>query len=186
MTPLRLIQEVVEDLEYETEYLAPEEQIPYERLHVLLGIDRENRASKLQLHFINDVALAVSGAEDLEETHDAVLLQFMLLFPGRVDAGYFGALAEYLLQLNRILPVGAFGISQPDGTVYYQYILALPEREVDENVLIEVIQMIDFFVGRFRLNIDRVSRGVATAAVVLDELRGEGLAPPPLQQEVPI
>ena len=179
-TPLTAIQEVIEELDYRTIYLPAEESAPFERLHVLIGNDAQERPLTLQLCFINDIALAVGGTEDEEDTHDAILLQFMLLLPALTQAGRFAEVAEYLLQINRILPIGAFGISRPDGTVYFQYTLALAEREVDDNVLLEVVQMADVFVNKFEGNITGVSSGTLRAATAIQALVEEGIVPPPL------
>jgi len=179
-THLTAIQEVIEDLDYRTIYSPPEESAPFERLSVLIGNDAQQRPLTLQLYFINDIAFAVGGGEDEEDTHDAIFLQFMLLLPTPVQADRFGEVAEYVLLINRILPVGAFGISRPDGTVYFQYSLGLAEREVDENVLDEVVQMIEVFVNKFEGNIAEISSGKMRAAAAIQALTEEGVVPPPL------
>ena len=174
------MQEVIEDHDYSVTHSPPGEGAPFERLHVLLGVDSGERPLSLQLYFINDAELAVGGGENQDDTLDAILLQFALLFPTPVAAGNSPGVMEYLMHINRILPVGAFGVSPPDGIIYYQYNLALPEHDVDENVLIEVVQMSDFFVNRFLENIGKVSVGILTAESALQQMRDEGLFPPPI------
>ena len=174
------MQEAIEDLDYSVVHSPPEEGAPFERLQVLIGVDSEERPLSLQLSFINDVALAVGAGEDEEDTHDAIFLQFILLFPVPVGADHIPGLMAYLMQINRILPVGGFGVSQPDGTVYYQYNLALPERDIDENVLLEVVQIIDFFVNKFQESIGKVSTGALASDGALQQMRDEGIFPPPM------
>jgi hypothetical protein len=179
-TPLSLIKEVIEDLEYPVELEPATEPAPFERLRVTIGADAAKRPLVAQMLFLNDVVLAQAGAEDQEETKDAILLQFMVLLPHRVEAAHFGSVIDYLTQINRVVTVGAFGLSRPDGTVYFQYALALPEREVDDNVLIEVIQMVDFFVKKFVDEIDQIGTGSLTVDAALAHLAEEGITPPPL------
>jgi hypothetical protein len=181
-TPLSLVKEILEDLEYQVELEPATEPAPFERLRVTIGVDEANRPLVAQMLFLNDVALAQAGAEDQEETKDAILLQFMVLLPQRAETAHFGSVIDYLTQINRIVTVGAFGLSRPDGTVYFQYALALPEREVDDNVLIEVIQMVDFFVKKFVDEIDQIGTGSLTVDAALAQMAEEGITPPPLAE----
>jgi Putative bacterial sensory transduction regulator len=181
-TPISLLKEVIEDLEYSVELEPATEPAPFERLRVTLGTDRAGRPLVAQILFLNDVVLAQAGAEDLEETKDAILLQFMVLLPERVEAEHMGSVIDYLTQINRIVTVGSFGLSRPDGTVYFQYALALPEREVDDNVLIEVIQMIDFFVKKFGNEIIQIASGSLTVDAAFAAMAEEGITPPPLAE----
>jgi hypothetical protein len=48
-TPLIVIQEAIEDLDYSVVHLPPEEGAPFERLHVLIGVDSEEHPLSLQL-----------------------------------------------------------------------------------------------------------------------------------------
>ncbi len=176
-TPLALIRDLLEEEDFSTELVQQSEGQPFERLLVSLGADDKHRPFTLQMHFVNDVTGALGGFDDPE---DIFLLECFLPFPFQAKPEYQTETARVLLALNRLLPIGAMGMSEPDGTVYIQYNLACLTRATDEKVLLEVVGMMGFFTGEFGPKIEAIGDGSLSRETYLADLANAGIQLPPL------
>lgn len=177
-TPFSALQAVLTENDYSTTLLPIDDENPYEKLFVSIGDDELGRLFAIQMHFVNDIALVLGGEE---ESDDAMVLQFFVLMPYIAAAGTFGELARAMIYVNRILPVGTFGFSEPDGGIFFQYNLVQNDRSVPDDVLLEVVQMIATFVVKFTPMIESIAQGNRTADDLKQQLLEEdGITLPPL------
>ena len=176
-SPLSEMEDILMEEDFQTLYQPVDEENFYEKLHVSLGEDEKGRQFNIQLHFINDVSRA-QGGED--EPEDIVLLQMFLLLPYSITDATFMPTARLILMLNRILPLGAFGISEVDGAMYYQNNAGLTDRAMDPDVLVESMRIIGFFVTRFTDLLEEVATGARTFEAAAQALFDQGIQVPPL------
>ncbi len=174
------IQTILDDEDFATYLMPISEDNLFERLFIGLGQDSQSRDLTLQIHFINDITNAL-GVDD--DAADAYILQFFLLLPFTLNKTYMSEIARVVLTLNRILPIGAFGISEDDGMAYFQYNLICAEHKVDDKVLVEAVSIIGFFVSEFAPRIDQVSEGKISYEALIQELSHSGIDFPPLSTD---
>lgn len=180
-TPLNFIAEVLDEGDFPVVYQEAGEQSPVEQVFVPFEHEKEALSSSLQILFINDLVKTL-GIDQEEEEDEVQLLQFFLLCPFQCTADTVREVALFILALNRILPVGAFGLSQKEGTIYFQYVLALEDQgdALDPDLILEVVSMINMFVLEFIENISLVAKGEKTSDALLKEMEEKGMALPPL------
>lgn len=176
-TPLSRLGDILKKDDFVVHLNEKGPEIPFEQLFVSLGEDAQDRPFILQMLFVNDLA----GIMKLEEkAEDATLLQHFLIFPFIANAMTVPELSKLILMLNRIIPLGAFGLDVNRGTPYYQYILAAPDREINQTVALEAVSMIGMFTMEFASKLEAVASGEKKAQDVIKELEEIGLFIPPL------
>lgn len=174
---LSLLNNILKEEDFATFLMPVSEDNLFERLFVSLGQDDKSRDFTLQIHFINDVTNALGVDDDPE---DAFILQFFLLLPYTIAKNQINEVSRVILTLNRILPVGSFGLSEDDGLAYFQYNLTCAERTVDEKVLKEVVSIIGFFSSEFSVRIEQAAEGKITRDALIQELAQAGIQFPSL------
>lgn len=181
-TPLNFIAEILEDADFPIVFQEANENSPVEQVFVPLEHDKEELSGALQILFINDLTKTLGVAEEDEDEDDVQLLQFFMLCPFQCKVETCSEVASLILSLNRILPIGSFGMSQKEHTIYFQYVLALEDQEdaVNPMVVLEVVSMISMFVLEFIESIALVAKGEKTADVLLQEMEAKGMVLPPL------
>ncbi len=181
-TPLNFIAEVLEDADFPVVFQEKNENSPVEQVFIPLEHDKEELSGALQILFINDLTKTLGVTEEDEDEDDVQLLQFFMLCPFQCKAETCSEVALLILALNRILPIGAFGMSQKEHTIYFQYVLALEDQEdaVNPMVILEVVSMISMFVIEFIESIALVAKGEKTADALLEEMEAKGMVLPPL------
>ena len=175
-TPLTLIQQDLLAEEFDARLLGIDDKNFYERLFVVFDPDDKGRDQILQIMFINDL-LNLSGQAD--EPEDMFLLQFTLELPFRVPEAAAAEVARLLLALNRVLPVGALGMTEPEGTVYFNYALSNADRRVEDVVTANTVGLIEFYIPGFAKLIEAVADGSRKRQDVIKQLIEEQVMPPP-------
>lgn len=176
-SPLAVIEQALIEEKFATRLLEKDSERPFDLLFTGIGEDEKKRGYTVQIHFVNDVTNAV-GAVD--EPEDAYLLQFFLVFPYLVEQSKKAEVGRAMLAINRILPIGAFGMSDEEGTPYYQYNLACPERAVSKKVLLEVLSIMGFFTSEFSPKFEAISEGQDTFESLVETLSKGGIVFPPI------
>lgn len=181
-TPLNFIAEVLEDADFPVVFQEADKDSPVEQVFVPLEHDKEELSGALQILFINDLTKTLGIAQEDEDDDELQLLQFFLLCPFQCKAETCSEVALFILALNRILPIGSFGMSQKEHTIYFQYVLALEDQDEALNpvVILEVVSMISMFVSEFIEGIACVAKGEKTSAALLEEMEAKGMVLPPL------
>lgn len=176
-SPLGIIEQLLKDEDFGTRLLEKSEERPFELLFVGVGEDAKKRGYTMQIHYVNDVASAVGGQD---QPDDAYILQFFLVFPFLINPEQRGPVGRAILAINRILPVGAFGFSEQEGTPYYQYNLASSDRLKDKKVLLEIMSIMGFFTSEFSPKFEAISEGSTTCDAMFEELAKGGIVFPPI------
>jgi hypothetical protein len=176
-SPLGIIEQLLKREDFGTRLLEKSEERPFELLFVGVGEDAKKRGYTMQIHYVNDVANAVGGHDTPD---DAYILQFFLVFPFLIKREHRADVSRAILAINRILPVGAFGLSEQEGTPYYQYNLASSARLRDKKVLLEIMSIMGFFTSEFSPKFEAIGDGQITCDALFAELAKGGIVFPPI------
>ena len=125
---------------------------PVDQLAVVLDPDEQGRERSLWL----------TPLPGLDADLDAglSLLQFLATLPFQAHAETEAALAMQILQLNNALPLGGFGVRQPEGMIFYRAVLMLgPDPSINGKIVSETITLIGFLLNQFSPPIEAATRG---------------------------
>ncbi|HQU08708.1 MAG TPA: hypothetical protein PLV25_01965 [Opitutales bacterium] len=177
-SPLTRLESLLQDEDFTTHLESVTPEHPVEQLFVALGQDDKGRSHTVTIHYVNDVTNALGGTDAPE---DAIILQFFLPLPYECKPEHMDAFARMALVVNRLLPVGAFGITDPEGMAYLQYNLATGNRNVEAKVICEVLGMMAFFTNEFGPKIEAVGLGELSRDQYVEELASGGIDLPGLK-----
>lgn len=156
-------QHIFKNFGFETFLIPPSSTNPREQLIVSIGEKRTNENSitnseylrhntVIQITFNNKI-LDISKVRDISKPENELfILQFFSILPVRYKSGKFRELNNLLLNLNRILPFGALGLSDAK-KIYFCYSLMTDTKNVKEQIVVEIVKLIDSFLKRFRRKI---------------------------------
>ena len=161
LSPLQSLIEPLAEFEYDAEHQPAGEASIYETLFITLDIeeDRPERNYTIEVFFINDVTEAF-GDEEAEE--DAVIAQFTLILPFRIRVESYLEILRFCTLVNRLTPMGTFGLSENDEAVYLRYCLATESRSIPPVVLLEVVSALEFCCKEYGPLIEELSNGTRT------------------------
>lgn len=174
-TPLTVIQQDLLADEFDARLMEIDDENPVERLFVVFDQDEKGRDQILQLVFINDM---LNLSDQPDEPDDMFLLQFTLELPFRVQESALAEVARLLLALNRVIPVGALGLAEPERQVYFNYVLSCSDREVEDVVAANIVGIVEFYIPSFAVLIEAVAEGSRTREDVIKQLTEEQVLPP--------
>ena len=157
-SPLAALIEPLEEFEYFADHQSAGDESPFERLYISLNVEdpQPDREYGLEIFFINDVTEAF-GDQEAEE--DAIIAQFMLILPFRIQIDAYLEVMRYCNLVNRMLPIGAFGLSEQDEAIYLRYCLATESRAVPHDVLIEVVSAVEYACKAYASQFEALSTG---------------------------
>lgn len=157
-SPLETLIGPLEEFEYYADHQPAGDESPFERLYISLDVEdpQPDREYGLEIFFINDVTEAF-GDQEVEE--DAIRAQFMLILPFRIRVDAYLEVMRYCNLVNRMLPIGAFGLSEQDEAVYLRYCLATESRAIPHDVLIEVVSAMEYACKAYAPQFEELSTG---------------------------
>jgi hypothetical protein len=174
-SPIRSLAKVLDEADFATFVAAADQENPIDQLFVAIGQDSQSRDIVMSMVYINDLSKSMEVQEDED---DAILLQYFVAFPFVAAPQCIGQASSLVLSLNRLLPIGAFGLNVKDGSLYCQYVLALDERQVSEKITLETTSMLSMFCLQFTQQLEAVASGQKTYLQVLGELSEQGITIP--------
>ena len=143
--------------------IAANDAAPLEQLNVALAADERNRARELWI-------TPLLGLD--EQLAEGVgLCQFFVELPFHLQAAAYSDLAALLFYLNNIIPLGAFGLRHPEGSIWYRNVLVLgPNAASNGAVAVETVLLISYLVDQLSTVIEAVATGHQTLAQAVAEL----------------
>lgn len=187
-TPLRQIGTLLRSAGLQIQISGAGPDIPLERLDVRLQQDDAGRDLVLSMLYVNDFALTdealtgvmeddATGGDD--EDDETILLHLSVILPfSATDATATDSIA-LMMELNRILPAGAFGYSRPDHGLFLAYVLVLDSAESITGVTLNsLLQLFSFALEAYAPMIESVATGALSFAQVLSEIEQQGKMPP--------
>lgn len=122
------IRSALAELDFETDILpAPE---PLIGDHVVASIPSDLDIEPWVVSFTPMLGLE-------EDIDDADLIQMMSLIPFTAKPPAFPDLARLLININNKTIVGAFGLRETDGLLFYKNTLVLPDHSTEHSVVIQ-------------------------------------------------
>jgi hypothetical protein len=172
-TPLSLVKEALEDLEYTVYHERAGGENLVEKL--LISLEIEEQPPQLQfvieLLFINDV-LHAFGSDDDDD--DAIMSQFSLVLPMLIPRAAFDEINRFCSIVNRLAPLGAFGLSEADQAVYLRYCLATESREMPDSLVIQVVSVFEFLCREYAKVFASIGDGSYTSAAFIEAFASTG------------
>ncbi|HAO33708.1 MAG TPA: hypothetical protein DCQ84_12255 [Candidatus Competibacteraceae bacterium] len=173
MTPLQRLASQLNASDYVTHRHVVSLEPPVEKLYVALGSDEQQRDWILTLTYTSDVAAAFGVETGAAEP---VYLQAFLALPVMVPYERLAEAARLILHLNRLLPAGAFGLSDPEGAVYFQLSQAADTHELSAAMIQELVALAAFYGREFGARIEALARGVNSRVEIIADLEAAGIA----------
>lgn len=173
MTPLERLESHLNAGNYVTHRAVASADNPIEKLYIALGGDAQHRDWILTLAYTSDIAAAF-GVD--AEAAEPVYLQAFLALPFVVPGERLAEAARLILHLNRLLPAGAFGMSDPEGAVYFQITQVEKTQDLSPEMVRELVALAAFFGREFGARIEALACGARTRAEIIADLADGGIA----------
>jgi hypothetical protein len=174
--PLQTLAELIETQGYSCQYIAGNEVFPIDLLVVVLGRDL-NEPVFLEitnpLDFVPDIDLAPTDEGDQAEPAVPVL-QFLIRYKLSFLSERTAELALFMMEINRSLPLGAFGLCPETGVISLHYNLVSDSEKYNEEVIRYIVDNLDLFITLITPRLQAVAQGqenIAAALKVLSDQR---------------
>jgi hypothetical protein len=176
-TPLSLLKDALEDLEYTVFHERVGADSVMEKLFISLEIEGQpaERQFVIEVFFINDV-LQAFGGEDADD--DAIMSQFTIVLPVVIPPSAFLEINRFCALVNRLAPLGAFGLSEPDQAVYLRYCLATESRDMPDTVVIQVVSVFEYLCREYLPQFESICDGSLTVDAFMAAFEKTGHAIP--------
>jgi len=181
--PLLTLAEFIENEGYACQYIPSNDAFPIDLLVVVLGRDL-NEPVLLEmtnpLDFAPDLDLE-PGEEDEQADPAASLLQFLARFKLSFKSERKSELALFMMEVNRSLPFGAFGLCPETGVMYLHYNLASNSETYSEDLIRYLIDNLDLFTTLIVPRLSAISDGNEDVAGALEILKSQQFNVAPMQ-----
>jgi hypothetical protein len=121
--------------------------------------DFKDKPIDVQLMYINDLNRLLTGPDSTPD--EFYIMQFYVSLHLQANEKMLPEMITLLLRFNPQLPIGAFEIND-DNVVYYRYNYVSKQRDIDGNVIVQILQMIEFVTKVFGFHFLAVSSGKLT------------------------
>jgi hypothetical protein len=163
MTMLQAIEKALHENGLPTQRVAPGGGGPMEQLGVRLAADGRGRRRTLWITPLPD--------PDERLAEGVSLAQFFVELPFKPAAAGRADLGELILWLNNILPLGGFGLRQPEEAILYRCVLVLGPNPADNGLVgLETVLLVSFLVDQFSDLLESVAAGHKTCAAAVADL----------------
>jgi hypothetical protein len=172
--PLITIRQQLEEEDFLCEYIAASEDRPIDLLLVSLGKDLEEPII-LEICFPQDF---LGSGEASQDEYDSTIMQFLIRYRFSFEKERSGELALLLLEINRVLTMGAYGVCPETGVIFLQYTLMTRSQIIDTDVLASVVWSFESIVPVVTPVIRETAWGSIRKEDALKKLEGLGIIPP--------
>ncbi len=120
------------------------------------------------------VLLKISGHDFplfLRIFDDSDLLQLLVFMPTNIKPGTHSDLARLLHLLNKELDIPGFGMDEAQEVVFYRYMLPIPGKKIEEELLESYIKSIELICESISSSVIAVAAGVATYSEILRKIK---------------
>jgi hypothetical protein len=170
-SPLYHLHEILSLLSYGVHFMPANPETELDQLFISLDSDPQTEPPRfvLQLFFMEDI-LKRRHPELDPGKNTSSSLQMLLKLPLA-----FGSLNEnqeleglrLLILLNKMLPVGNWGLEGENKDVYYRYALMGDSQNFNGRLIIEIIELIAFFIQDMAPLLEAFVRSEKTALEIL-------------------
>lgn len=176
LSPLSLLKEPLEDLEYIVLHEPVNGENLVEKLFISLEIEGQpqRRQFVIELFFVNDVLEAFAGPTEDEDGDETIMAQFNLVLPLSIPAHAYGDIMRVCNVVNRMTPLGAFGLSEDDGAIYLRYSLAAESRDLPEAILLQVVSAFEYLSLEYTPIFAAITEGRSSAQEFMDSFAKSG------------
>lgn len=158
-----------------------------ERIDLLLLRDHGNRDLVLSMVFIDDVVATQAPPEDIsaedwgDDDAGMSLFSLSVVLPYPASAETAAGTMQLLMDINRMLAIGAFGYGSPDHGLYWSYTLGLDSPASLSGLMVdEIVNLAGYQIETYGPLIERVASGAATRESLMAEIEQLGGVMPPV------
>ena len=170
--PLQTLAELIETEGYSCQYIASNEVFPIDLLVVVLGRDLDEPVlleMTNPLDFVPDLDLEPGDEGDQAEPALPVL-QFLIRFKLIFLSERTAELALFMMEINRSLPLGAFGLCPETGVISLHYNLVSNAETYDTEVIRYIVENLDLFITLITPRLRAIAQGQENIAAALKVL----------------
>jgi hypothetical protein len=182
--PLQNLSEFIELEGYSCQYMPSNELFPLDLLVVVLGRDL-NETILLEMTYpldlVADLDLEPGDSPDDQAEPTPSTLQFLTRFNFVFDQNYKAELALFMMEVNRSLPLGTFGLSPETGQMYLHYNLISRSDNNPEEVILYIVENFDLFTTLIWPRLLAIAQGKESVAQSLEILKGQQYVILPMQ-----
>jgi hypothetical protein len=143
---LTALAERLGDLGFECTVQPAADSVP-DQLFVRLSPNEHGEPLQLQMLFLGELS-------------DPSVLQYYVGLPTRARVGATANVTRFLNSANASLPIGAFGMLEEDGILYYRVNVPVIVDPLDVHLVNWTVKMIDYIVGSLGGLIEQLAMGL--------------------------
>ena len=160
---LKSVAENLNGAGYPASLISPSDVTPFEQLYVTLDADAKGRPRAIQLQYI-----PVRASNDGDH-----LLQFVSSLPFQLNASVAGDTARMVLLVNKVIELPGFGMSEIDGSLYYQHVHVCRKGYFEDETVGQLLSSILHYVDDFAPVVEEIAVGAKSFGAVVDEMKRE-------------
>lgn len=125
----------------------------------------QNEHTVIQMMFVSDIQKEADNSDEM------YLFQFFSKLPleEKISLQKQLNLSRLLMSMNNLLPVGSFGIDI-NKEIYYRYTIICEKRELNYETIFNALEMIDFFLRKFKGKIYSFLEGKEIIGDLIDNI----------------
>lgn len=165
---IQQIQDFLDKEEYSITHLPASDEVPVERLLLLLGFDRKQRELKLEI-------MERLQTQDIQNFLSSDLfipsrLQFKVDLPFKVKDLAINDVSAFIHFINQATDLPGFEFNELEGQVMFRYIWVTSSDHLDKQLVISILDSIRFNLVMFSEMIESLSDGSATFNDLLSKI----------------
>jgi hypothetical protein len=167
--PLQTLAEFIQNEGYSCQYIPSNDAFPIDLLVVVLGRELKEQVlleMTYPLDFVPDLDLE-PGEDDQQADPAPPVLQFLARFKLLFKGERKSELALFMLEVNRSLPLGAFGLCPETGVMYLHHNLVSNSETYSDAVIRYVLDSLDLFITLIAPRLFAIAEGQEDIAAAL-------------------
>lgn len=165
---IQQLQDFFDKEEFSLTYLPPTDEIPVERLLLLLGFDRKTRELKLEITEISRVQEIQNFLPS--DLHIPSRLQFKVDLPFKVKDLAINEVSAFIHFINQTTDLPGFEFNELEGQAMYRYIWITSPDHLEKQLVTSIVDSIRFNLVMFSDMIESLSDGTSTFNDLLSQI----------------
>ncbi len=141
---LKSIEKALTENHYDCAIHEASDELPFEALVVLLGVDRLGRELSAQISVWEQQS--AEGLNAPKEDDSIYHLKIFLPLGVEIKEGSYNDLTSILCFVNNNLEIGSFGLNEFESSLYFKYTLMCRQDQIDSQLIIGILGMILFYI----------------------------------------
>ena len=153
----------------ESEILQKSDEVPFNQLLAVVGVDERERPFILSLRVEeSDLSSMDKLFKEPLKPHRYDFLQFFITLPFFFEESAFAETSRAVLLVNQSIEIPGFGIKEADKIIFYQYIMPIIDKKLDERLFLSII---NFIMATIEAHLDFLEDVGSGEISVVDKIR---------------